>query len=164
VTGPPTGNIVWRAFAWVVSIKPLSLFFMHLAAWVDRPLMRLTTGRIRLSFVVPMLLLSCRGAKSGLLREVPLLYVPDGDHVLLMGSNGGQTHEPAWCHNLRHEPRVSCALKGRVRKFRARELCGAEREEAWRGAVAVYPGYDRYAQRVERLIPVFRLVPEGPES
>ena len=164
MTDAAPGNAVWRAFAWVVSIKPLSVLFMHLAARVDRPLMRLTKGRVRLSFVIPVLLLNCRGAKSGLLREVPLLYVADGEDVLLIGSNGGQTYEPAWCHNLRHEPGVSCALQGRVLQFRARELSGTEREAAWCDAVAIYPGYQRYVGRAQRLIPLFRLVPEKAES
>jgi len=163
VTSTATGSPVWRAFARIVSIKPLTLFFMHLATWVDRPLLRWTTGRLRLSFVIPTLLLCCRGAHSGALREVPLLYVPDGESVLLIGSNGGRTRQPAWCHNLRHQPQVSCVLEGRVRRFRARELAGEEREQAWLSAVAVYPGYARYQSRVERLIPLFRLDPDEPE-
>ena len=105
MTGSSSGSVIWRTFAWIVSIKPLSLFFMHLATWVDRPLMRWTAARVRLSFVIPTLLLNCRGAKSGLLREVPLLYVPEGEDVVLIGSNGGKTVAPAWCHNLCHEPR-----------------------------------------------------------
>ncbi len=153
-------NVIWRAFARVVSLEPVSVFFMNLATRVDRPLLRLSDGRLRLSFVVPMLLLTCRGARTGELREVPLLYVPDGENVLLIGSNGGKSYSPAWCHNLRHQPKVSCALKGRVRQFRAWELAGAEREQAWKGAVAVYPGYERYVGRVNRVIPLFRLVPE----
>jgi len=160
VIGRTKANVLWRAFARIVSIMPISLFFMHLATQVDRRLLRLTNGRLRLSFVVPMLLLNCRGAKSGELREVPLLYVADGENVLLIGSNGGKTYAPAWCHNLRHEPRVSCALKGRVRQFRAQELAGVEREQAWQGAVAVYPGYERYVGRAKRVVPLFRLVPQ----
>ncbi len=92
--GRTKANVLWRAFARIVSIMPISLFFMHLATRVDRPLLRLTNGRLRLSFVVPMLLLNCRGAKSGELREVPLLYVADGENVLLIGSNGGKPTRP----------------------------------------------------------------------
>ena len=160
--GRGNANVIWRAFARIVSIEPISVFFMHLATRADRPLLRLSNGRLRLSFIVPMLLLTCRGARTGELREVPLLYVPDGENVLLIGSNGGKPYSPAWCHNLRHEPQVSCALKGRVRRFRALELAGAEREQAWQGAVAVYPGYERYVGRANRVIPLFRLVPEEP--
>jgi len=169
VTEAGGGNIVWRGFARIVAIKPLTVFFMHLATWVDRPLLRMTNGRLRLSFVVPTLLLRCRGARSGKLREVPLLYVPDDDAVLLIGSNGGKTTEPAWCHNLRHEaevkePEVSCALKRRIQRFRVQELSGCARERAWRDAVALYPAYEHYEVRAERQIPLFRLVPEETEG
>ena len=167
VTQVGGGNVLWRGFARIVAIKPLTLFFMHLATWVDRPLLRMTNGRLRLSFIVPTLLLRCRGARSGKLREVPLLYVPDDDAVLLIGSNGGKTKQPAWCHNLRAEverveverAEVSCALKGRVQRFRVVELSGSARERAWRDAVALYPGYERYEVRAGRQIPLFRLVP-----
>ena len=57
---------------------------------------------------------------------------------------------------------MSCALKGRVRQFRAWELAGTEREQAWKGAVAVFPGYERYVGRANRVIALFRLVPEEP--
>lgn len=172
MTEAGSGNIVWRGFARIVAIKPLTLFFMHLATWVDRPLLRMTNGRLRLSFVVPTLLLRCRGARSGKLREVPLLYVPDDDAVLVIGSNGGKTKEPAWCHNLRaeveraevKEPEVSCALKGRIQRFRVQELSGCARQRAWRDAVALYPGYERYEVRAERQIPLFRLVPEETDQ
>jgi hypothetical protein len=94
VTPRGSANVIWRAFARVLSIELISLFFMHLATIVDRPLLRLGNGRLRLSFVVPMLLLTCRGARTGARREVPLLYVPDGGNVLLIGSNGGSLMSP----------------------------------------------------------------------
>ena len=149
----------WRAFSRAVSKKPLTLFFMHLATWVDRPLMRISGGRWRLSFVVPVLLMRCVGAKTGQVREVPLLYVPNGDAPLVIASNGGRTWHPAWCHNLRKHPEVTCMLEGSSRRYRAEELSGAAREQAWRQAVAVYPGYARYATRAERAIPLFCLRP-----
>jgi deazaflavin-dependent oxidoreductase (nitroreductase family) len=154
-------DAVWRGFSRFVSLKPVTVFFMNLATWVDRPLMRATAGRIRLSFVIPTLLLRCTGARSGLLREVPLLYVPEGDGALLVGSNGGKPYDPAWCHNLRGQSRVSCLLAGREGTFRVQELGGADRDAAWESAVAIYPGYRRYEQRAGRTIPLFRLIPEA---
>jgi len=130
---------------------------MHLATWVDRPLMRLSLGRLRLSFVIPVLLLRCQGAHTGMLREVPLLYVPVGEDVLLVASNGGQTRAPAWCHNLRSRPEVECLMKGQTLRFVAQELTGQRRDDAWRRVTAVYPGYLKYAQRAQRLIPLFLL-------
>jgi deazaflavin-dependent oxidoreductase (nitroreductase family) len=134
-------------------------FAMRLATAIDRPLMRWSSGRLRLSFPIPLLLLECRGARSGVTREVPLLYVPDRERVLLVASNGGAPVAPAWCHNLRATRRATALVSGRRRSFVARELAGAEYDDAWRRAVALYPGYDAYRQRVARPIPIFALDP-----
>jgi deazaflavin-dependent oxidoreductase (nitroreductase family) len=154
---PSAANPLWRAFSRFVAIPPVTLALMRFATWVDRPLMRLSRGRLRLSFVIPLLLLRCTGARSGLPREVPLLYVPAGDDVLLVASNGGQTRAPAWCHNLRRRPRVQCLLKGETVSFEAEELAGGPRDGAWQRVIAVYPGYQQYAKRAGRTIPLFLL-------
>ena len=148
-----------QIFYRLIAIKPVTLFLMHFATWIDRPLLRATKGRLRLSFVIPVLLLHCRGAKTGIEREVPLLYVPLEDAVLLIGSNGGQARDPAWCYNLRAEPEVRCTFRGKEGSFVAQELSGAEHALAWEDAVTVYPGYVRYQAQVERKIPLFRLDP-----
>ncbi len=131
---------------------------MKVATHVDRPLMKLTGGALRLSFVIPTLLLCCTGAKTGRMREVPLLYVPDENSVLLIGSNGGAAAEPAWCRNLRAQPRVECLIRRRMQAYRAVELSGAARAQAFRKAQSLYPGYAHYQRRLTREIPVFRLV------
>jgi deazaflavin-dependent oxidoreductase (nitroreductase family) len=151
-------NVLWRGFSRIVSIRWLSWILMKVATHVDRSLMKLTRGAVRLSFVIPTLLLRCTGAKSGRLREVPLLYVLDEDSVLLVGSNGGAVAEPAWCANLRAQPRVECLIRRRMQAYRAVELSGAARAEAFQKAQSVYPGYTRYQQRLTREIPVFRLI------
>ncbi len=150
---------LWRAFSRLVSVPWVSRLAMRTATLVDRPLMRASRGRLRLSFVIPCLLLRCRGARSGLLREVPLLYVPDGDDVLLVGSGGGAERSPAWCANLDARPQVETVRAGRVEGRLAEKLAGADRAAAWRLAVAVYPGYERYQARMRREIPVYRLRP-----
>jgi deazaflavin-dependent oxidoreductase (nitroreductase family) len=154
---PSAANPLWRAFSRVVAVPPVTLTLMRLATWVDRPLLRVSGGRLRLSFVIPVLLLRCPGARSGIMREVPLLYVPAGPDVLLVGSNGGQARDPAWCHNLRRQLRVKCALRGEQVSFDVEELAGEAREAAWRQATALYPGYQEYAKRAGRLIPLFLL-------
>lgn len=130
---------------------------MSVAALVDRPLLKLSRGRLRLSFVIPCLLLRVRGARTGMIREVPLLYVPDGDDVLLVGSGGGSEREPAWARNLRANPEVTMLLGGAEEARRAVLLTGVERRDAWTLAVATYPGFERYQARLAREIPVFRL-------
>ena len=130
---------------------------MSVAAFVDRPLLKLSRGRLRLSFVIPCLLLRVRGARTGMIREVPLLYVPDGDDVLLVGSGGGSEREPAWARNLRANPEVTTLLGGAEQARLSVLLTGAERRDAWTLAVATYPGFERYQARLAREIPVFRL-------
>lgn len=147
----------WRAFSRLVALPRVSPVMMRLATAVDRPLLRVSRGRLRLSFVIPCLLLRCRGARTGITREVPLLYVPDGDDVLLVGSGGGSARAPAWCANLLAHPEVETVRGGRVEARRAERLTAAARAAAWDRAVAVYPGYDTYRGRLAREIPVFRL-------
>ena len=135
----------------------VSRMALALATSVDRPLMRVSGGRLRLSFVVPVLLLRCRGARTGALREVPLLYVPDGEDALLVASNAGRHREPAWAHNLRAYPRVHALTTRGEHEYQARELEGSERAAGWSRALDVYPGYGIYAARMTRTIAVFRL-------
>ncbi|MEJ2089537.1 MAG: nitroreductase/quinone reductase family protein [Gammaproteobacteria bacterium] len=150
---------IWRAFSRIIAVPWISFLTMRTATVIDRPLMRLTGGRWRLSFVIPCLLLRCRGARTGRLREVPLLYVQDGDDVLLIGSGGGAEREPAWCANLRAVAGVECDRAGQREKRVAEELQGPARERAFAHAVQVYPGYARYQRRLTRQIAVFRLRP-----
>jgi deazaflavin-dependent oxidoreductase (nitroreductase family) len=145
-----------RFFGW----PPATRAAMALATWIDRPLLRWSRGRLRLSFPIPVLLLEARGARSGLRREVPLLYVPDDGDCLVIGSHGGRPRDPAWCSNLRAAARVTALRAGRRQAYRVRELVDGEYASAWSKAVALYPGYDAYARRAGRHIPIFRLVPE----
>lgn len=155
--------------AWLATViaRPgVSRVALAVATAVDRPLMRTSGGRLRLSFVIPVLLLRCPGARSGVQREVPLLYVADGDAVLLVASNGGRDREPAWAHNLRARARsggaVACLVGGAEVVFSVVELEAGARREAWERALRVYPGYATYAARVTREIAVFRLRRRDP--
>ena len=149
--------MLWRAFSRFISIPLVSRTAMSIASAADRPLLRVSRGRYRLSFVIPCLLLKVRGARSGVTREVPLLYVPDGEDVLLVGSGGGSEREPAWARNLRANPEVVTLRGGREERRYATLLIGADRAEAWRLALRTYPGFERYQDRLAREIPVFRL-------
>jgi deazaflavin-dependent oxidoreductase (nitroreductase family) len=130
---------------------------MRFATVIDRPLLRVSNGRLRLSFVIPCLLLRCLGARTGRVREVPLLYVQDGEDFLLVGSGGGTEKEPAWCANLRAQPAVETICGGVIESRAAELLTGTARERAWRLALEIYPGYQRYQARISREIPLFRL-------
>lgn len=133
---------------------------MKLATAIDGPLMRLTNGRLRLSFVIPVLLLRVPGRRTGIIREVPLLYVPDGKDFLLVASNAGQGRLPMWYLNLREALAVSVATSTGRQNVSVRELANAERETAWELATSLYPGYVRYQARTRYPIPIIRLTPQ----
>ena len=91
----------------------------------------------------------------------PLLYVFDGDAVVLVASNGGSPRDPAWLHNLRRDPNVRFLSRERGwRAYRARLLTGAERARGWELATDLYAGYSDYQSRTTgREIPVVVLEP-----
>ena len=142
-------------------------FLRLIAPPLDRLVARLTGGRRTLTGLLtglPAVTLTTTGARSGELRTVTLLGLRQGEDVVLIASNWGQKHHPAWYHNLRPNPRAMLALEGRdARPYDAREATGAERERYWQRAVDLYPGYARYARTAApRHIPVLVLSPAEP--
>jgi deazaflavin-dependent oxidoreductase (nitroreductase family) len=80
--------------------------------------------------------------------------------VVLIASNFGNTHHPAWYHNLRAHPHARLVYDHKEKKYLAHEALEAERELYWQKAVDLYPGYARYQERAApRLIPVMVMVP-----
>lgn len=117
---------------------------------------RLTGGLVghRFPGSPPMLLLNHVGAKSGTLRTTPLVYVADGDNVVLVASKGGNPKNPAWYHNLRANPDTTVQIGREHRAVRARVAGAQERKRLWPKAVETYSGYAGYQKRTERQIPL----------
>ena len=137
-------------------------FYVKVANKVDTPLLRMSNGRFSLSVGQPVLLLTARGAKSGKPRAAPLLYMLDGDRIVLIASNAGNLRHPSWYHNVKAHPDVDVKAKGRSGRYRAREAEGEERERMWEIANDFYRGYDVYQERAgARRIPVIVLEREG---
>lgn len=107
----------------------------------------------------PNLLLTTRGRRSGKERTVPLLYLEDGDSLIVVASAGGQETHPAWYLNLVAEPDAQVQIGRQVRPVRARTLDAAARAVVWPRVTATYAGYERYAARTEREIPLVALDP-----
>ena len=130
----------------------------------DRPVLRLTGGRHSLTSAMsglPVVIVTTIGAKSSQPRNLPLVAVPDGENVILIASNFGQKHHPAWYYNLRAHPEVQLTYEGKTVNYFARETDGAERERCWQRAVELYAGYANYKQRAaHREIGVFLLTPQ----
>ncbi|MGH2856456.1 MAG: nitroreductase family deazaflavin-dependent oxidoreductase [Solirubrobacteraceae bacterium] len=108
------------------------------------------------------LLLDHIGARSGVRRTTPLLYVPDDPDVVLVASKGGHPRNPAWYHNLMANPDVTVQIGSERRAVRARLADAAERERLWPMAVATYAGYRGYQERTARQIPLVILAPRAP--
>ncbi|CAN5910067.1 deazaflavin-dependent nitroreductase Ddn [soil metagenome] len=105
----------------------------------------------------PVLILETTGRKSGKKRRTPLLYLPDGPHMVIVASKGGSAKHPVWWLNLRENPVTRVQLGNQSRKVEAEETSGEDRERMWRELVAMYPGYADYQVRTDRQIPVIRL-------
>ena len=144
-----------RAGAW---------FFSHAAHRLDLSVIRLSKGRSSLTSIfadLPVVTLTTIGAKSGRHRTVPLVGIPHGEEVVLIASNFGRAHHPAWYHNLRANPEARLSFHGRAGTYIAHEATGPEREAYWQEAVELYAGYAAYMERTKgREIPVMLLTPK----
>jgi F420H(2)-dependent quinone reductase len=121
-----------------------------------------TTGGLigrRIPGVPPMLLLDHVGAKSGKQRTTPLVYMEDGDDIVLVASKGGSPRHPAWFHNLRANPETTVQVGTRKIPVKARVATSEERKRLWPRVVRLYGGYADYQKRTEREIPLVILEP-----
>lgn len=128
---------------------------------LDRALHQLTGGRVLLSrALVPSMVLTTTGRKSGLARKSPLACVPDdGGGWWVVGSNFGQQAHPAWTANLIAEPKATVSFDGRSTAAISKLLSDDEKAEVWPKLTAVWPAYDSYVKASGRNIRVFHLTP-----
>jgi deazaflavin-dependent oxidoreductase (nitroreductase family) len=102
-----------------------------------------------------MLLLEHVGARSGTRRTAPLLYITDGDDLVIVASKGGFPKHPAWFHNLKAHPDTTVQVGREKRAVRARVATEEERARLWPKAVDSYRGYRAYQERSKgRTIPL----------
>lgn len=126
-------------------------------------LYRATGGVVghRVPFLPPMLLLDHVGAKTQTKRTAALVYVRDGDDLVIVASKGGYPKHPAWFHNLKANPDVAVQVGRERREVRARVANPHERERLWPRAVEVWAGYADYQKRTDREIPLVILEPRS---
>lgn len=136
---------------------------MRVVAAVHTAIFRRTGGRVGGKFPggVPVLLLHTTGRKTGSGRTTPLVYIEDGDDLVLIASAGGAAKHPAWWLNLRANPETTVQVGRDVLSVRAEEVTGDERERLWAKAVEVYSGYAGYQKKTTRTIPVVVLRRHG---
>ena len=133
----------------------------HVIPALDRAVHRLTRGRVLLSAqMLPGVVLTSTGARSGLSRRTPLACMPEerGRTWILVGSNFGRDGHPAWTANLLAHPEASVSWKGEDIDVTATLLTGEERAAVWKTALTFWPPYATYQARVEREIRLFRIV------
>ncbi|MFJ9629096.1 nitroreductase family deazaflavin-dependent oxidoreductase [Streptomyces sp. NPDC101175] len=130
----------------------------HVVPALDRAVHRLTRGKVLLSAqMLPGVILTAKGARSGQPRSTPLACMPVADGWILIGSNFGRTGHPAWTGNLIAHPDAEISWKGTEIPVTARLLAGDERAEVWQAALVFWPPYATYQARVEREIRLFRI-------
>jgi deazaflavin-dependent oxidoreductase (nitroreductase family) len=105
----------------------------------------------------PLLLLTTTGAKSGQRRTTPMMYVPDGDRLLVIASNAGAPAHPDWYYNLVAHPEVTVEVGTETYDATAVVTQGAERDQLWTSIVDKYPFFTEHQAKITRQIPVIVL-------
>ena len=107
----------------------------------------------------PVLQLTTTGRRSGQPRETLVLYLVEGQDLVVIGSNAGNEGTPAWALNLLADPEAEVRLRGGRRRVRARRAEGGEEAALWEKAKRFYLGFDDYRARTDRVMHVFVLEP-----
>jgi F420H(2)-dependent quinone reductase len=140
----------------MVKMKTLFRFFLSL----HMRLYRLTKGKFG-GKMGPnkILLLTTTGRKSGKTHTTPLGFFEWKNGFVIVGSNGGQSTNPGWYYNLKHNPQVNVQVFDRVIPVKAETLAGEARAQAWQQVITTAPAYANYENRTTREIPLVLLSP-----
>jgi deazaflavin-dependent oxidoreductase (nitroreductase family) len=143
--------------------RPMAMLYGLIQQPLDRFVDQVTGGRATASSWlagVEITMLTTTGARTGRRRTLPVLGLRDGRDIILIASNFGRPHNPAWYHNLRANPHATIVSEGISREVVARELSGADREHGYRRGEEIFPGFTHYRDwAADRQIPVLRLEP-----
>jgi deazaflavin-dependent oxidoreductase (nitroreductase family) len=117
---------------------------------------RATNGRFlpRWFFRAPVMVLETTGRASGRRRATPVLYLRDGESLVVVPANAGSHDTPAWWLNLRSSGEGTAVIGRHRRRVRPREATAAERARLWPQLLAMYPAMDDYLRFTDRHIPV----------
>jgi deazaflavin-dependent oxidoreductase (nitroreductase family) len=144
-------NPTQRAMRRVASSRPGAWLFSRSLPSIDRFLLKLTHGRIavpQLAAGIPVMTVITTGAKTGRRRASPLLGIPHGDDLAIIGTQFGQPGTPGWYYNLLADPTAEIVFRDSQVNVVVREADGDEWRAIWDRACEVYSGYDSYAKRV----------------
>lgn len=156
-----SANAVQRLTQRLASSRLFSWVFQRTLYPIDKMLYRATKGRVTVPGLVaglPVIMLTTTGARSHQPRAMPLLGIPLGGDMAVIGSNYGQKSTPAWVYNLRANPRATLGYRSMEVAVRARSATEEETEKAFEAGSAFYGGYKKYRARAShRQIQVFIL-------
>ncbi len=122
----------------------------------------LTGGRLWNTFLGgPVAILTVTGRKTGRVRKIPLLYLKQGDDVVMTASKGGMSKLPVWYHNVVAADTVDIQVGADKKTYRMREATPEEEIGLWPQLEAMYPDYKEYRARTEgvRSIPILIFSP-----
>ncbi len=141
-----------RLWFWMVGRAGVN----RLSRWLHPLLYRWTggAGLLGRSLGNLTILLTTVGRRSGRARTTALWAYPDADSLVVVGSNGGSHHVPAWVLNLRAQPLAEATVGRERRAVRAHEAQGEEYQRLWQLVNAAYPGYEAYREWAHRTIPL----------
>jgi deazaflavin-dependent oxidoreductase (nitroreductase family) len=109
----------------------------------------------------PLLIMTSRGAKSGLPRRVILTFHRDNDDYVVAGTAGGSPTDPAWLHNLEANQAVTIEVRNDLFDATATVVTGADRDRLWDEHVRALPWFADYPKQTRRVIPMVRLTPKA---
>ena len=139
---------VTRLLSAVGKTRGFARVYRVLGPAVDPWILRRSKGWIASRvYGLPALLLTTVGRRSGQPRVSPLLYVRDGDDFVVVGTNFGQHHQPAWTANLLARPEAEIEVGPERLAVKAEPADAPTWERLWPRFVAVYPGYASYLGR-----------------
>jgi deazaflavin-dependent oxidoreductase (nitroreductase family) len=143
-------------------LRKLGWKIWHQFTQAQSLLYRLSGGRFARTYKgAPVLLLDHVGRKSGRKRTSPLIYLRDGDDLVLVASKGGSHTHPIWWLNLRDHPSTTVTVGSEKRAVVARQASPEEKTRLWPRLVEIYAPYEDYQQRTSRDIPVVILERAG---
>jgi deazaflavin-dependent oxidoreductase (nitroreductase family) len=156
---PP--NAPRRLVQKIASTRAGAWLFSRTVQRLDSAVHRLTGDRTSATEVLsglPVIRITTTGRRSGQPRVAPLIAVPIGDDLALLGTNFGGASTPAWVHNLLADPRATVAYRDREIDVVARVATAGEFEQVFATSGGLYGGYEKYRERVTgREIRVFVL-------
>ena len=144
------------------SSKLGGIFYYVVCRRIDSVLIPLSRGRLSMGPPGQTVLITTKGARSGVPRRASLAFLWEGDDMVLVASKGGAPKHPAWYHNLKADPHVVVQTRDGIEKRIARDAEGEERDRLFGRMATAFANFDAYQKRaVNRKIPVMVLSRES---